>query len=150
MKVRLSLCCSADVRFQENWDAEFEHYYCRKCEKRCETVEVENPCTYCGWNGEVKKRIGYSVECLGCGKPYLTEHDLIVGATYRGKRSRKITNRFHEGFGQHPDRTIVYMSGSQVQYDSYSVALGRHLPLVDKWTFLKWAKELVSLPEKQS
>lgn len=141
MNIRLSQCCRSSLIHHENWDAEFDRIVCKNCGQRCEIITLEDPCTYCGGDGKEGK-------CLSCGKNYLRDSDLHVGGIYRGKRSRAVTNRMHENFGEHPDREIVYIGGDHVQYDSISVRMGRHLPTMGKWEFLRWAKEEI-IPEKK-
>ena len=56
------------------------------------------------------------------------------GRIYRAKRPK--------GCGFPPlcnDRLVVFLSTSRVQYDSPSVAMGRHYPFVDRATFESWA-----------
>jgi len=70
-------------------------------------------------------------------EPELTKEDLVVGATYRGKR-------FVEGpFGGNNDRYILWMSDTKVQYDSDTVRDGANYPTVPIEKFLKWAKKRV-------
>lgn len=93
--------------------------------------------------------------------PALTEADIQVGKVYRGKRRRE--NLFVAG--KYDDRAVVWIGKkwtyrlkdpatgkyylrrsynpgayvTHVQYDSYSVAVGRHLPYTPMASFLKWA-----------
>lgn len=65
--------------------------------------------------------------------------DLKEGGTYRAKR-------FREGlFGNNNDRTILYLNriSGVVQYDSDTVATGRHYPQTTIDAFVRWAKEEV-------
>lgn len=68
------------------------------------------------------------------------ELELIVGRTYEGKRKA--------GVGIFPalvnDRQIKWIGLDEVQYDSPTVAFGRHYPKVTKAAFLKWAKRDVT------
>lgn len=67
----------------------------------------------------------------------MTDLVLKVGGLYRGKRRRQMGT-------YNDDRVIVHISlFGEVQYDSYFVANGRHLPKTTKEKFLRWAKEEV-------
>jgi len=67
---------------------------------------------------------------------------LTVGRVYRGKRIRNC-------HGLVNDRVITWMDAGSVQFDSPSVAIGRHYPAVSKEQFLAWAGRDVTdeLPE---
>lgn len=67
----------------------------------------------------------------------LTKEDLKVGSTYRGKR-------YKECLGFSNDRHILWMSDTEVQYNSDTVKIGWHYPKIDIEKFLRWAKEKVS------
>ncbi len=72
---------------------------------------------------------------------------LIVGRTYRAKRPAPAGTLFDQRVN---DRTIVWIGlFGTVQYDSPSVAFGRHLPKVDEAVFRRWASHDVTdqLPE---
>lgn len=69
-------------------------------------------------------------------KNQLTEKDLKVGKTYRGKRFREI-------LGWNNDRMILWIGDGKVQYDSYTVRDSRRYPTVTIQQFLNWAKEEV-------
>lgn len=60
------------------------------------------------------------------------ELKLEVGRVYRGKRPRNCS-------GLTNDRVITHIGWNHVQYDSPSVAMGRHYPSVTKEAFLTWA-----------
>lgn len=70
----------------------------------------------------------------------LTTADLQVGATYRGKRPRRVGTAADRS-PTYNDRTILWLSGdgSRVQYDGPAVALGRNYPTVSADDFLAWA-----------
>ncbi len=69
--------------------------------------------------------------------------NIKVDKLYRGHRRRKLWN------GEYDDRVIVWVSSdmSMVQYDSYSVGVGRYYPETTMEKFLKWAKEEVTQPD---
>ena len=65
----------------------------------------------------------------------MTELQLKVGTTYRGKRPHRL---FLAGFN---DRTILYISPmGVVQYDGPAIRTGRHYPTTTREKFLRWAK----------
>ncbi|MGV6989623.1 hypothetical protein ACWA5Z_12170 [Testudinibacter sp. P80/BLE/0925] len=70
----------------------------------------------------------------------LTVDDLIVGHIYSAKRKSV------DPFGLVNDRQILYIEKvlGTVQYDSPTVARGRHYPKVSIDKFLRWAKEDVT------
>ena len=72
----------------------------------------------------------------------LTEKDLKVGKTYRGKRFRQLMD-------WNNDRIILWMNDRNVQYDSDTVRDGRNYPTVTIQQFLNWAKEEVVPSEKE-
>lgn len=62
------------------------------------------------------------------------ELTLKVGRSYRGKKPK--------GCGFPPlfdDRSILFIGGGKVQYDSPSVKIGRNYPTVTVEKFLAWA-----------
>lgn len=65
----------------------------------------------------------------------LTEADIEIGKTYRAKRPLKQWDEIVN------DRYVLYVSPRRdfVQYDSETVANGRHYPKVPMERFLKWA-----------
>lgn len=71
----------------------------------------------------------------------LTADDLRVGATYRGKRRRRVT------MTEYNDRTILWMDAERtvVQYDAAAVGMGRHYPRVPMAQFLRWAHSEVEV-----
>jgi hypothetical protein len=73
----------------------------------------------------------------------MTKDDLIVGHVYSAKRSKR------DFFGFLNDRQIKWIGGDMIQYDSPTVAMGRHYPKITMEKFLKWAKEDVTkiMPE---
>jgi hypothetical protein len=73
----------------------------------------------------------------------LKPEDLKVGHWYRAKRP---TKDFFVKVGRN-DRKIVWMSTTQVQYDSDTVRDGRHYPTVSMEEFLKWAAREVTEEE---
>jgi hypothetical protein len=70
----------------------------------------------------------------------LTKADIKVGHTYRGKRFVR------NSWGDTNDRTVIWVNqlGTEVQYDSSSVADGRRFPRVEMDVFLRWAKSDVT------
>lgn len=70
----------------------------------------------------------------------LEAKDIRLNCTYRAKRPKK-------AFGEVVnDRIVLYISPSldRVQYDSDSIAMGRHYPTVPMEKFLKWASHEVA------
>lgn len=73
-------------------------------------------------------------------RPALTDTDIQVGKTYRGKNPAKA------GFYQElNDRTVIHISSyrTTVQYNSSAVADGKHYPRVSMLKFLTWASHEV-------
>lgn len=70
----------------------------------------------------------------------MVELELKAGKYYRAKKPRRT---FDGGFN---DRHILWISreGDQIQYDSYTVAQGRHYPTVTREKFLAWAGEEIT------
>lgn len=71
---------------------------------------------------------------------------LRVGGVYRAKRPAATGSIFSALVN---DRQIMWMNSEMVQYDSPSVADGRHYPKVKIEAFLKWAKEEITLPKDE-
>jgi hypothetical protein len=67
----------------------------------------------------------------------LRPQDIQVGRCYEAKRPRRV-GLFSSVWN---DRAVLWVSpfGTQVQYDSPTVSLGRHYPRVSMEQFLKWA-----------
>lgn len=67
---------------------------------------------------------------------------LKVGHVYRGKRIRNCKGLVN-------DRIIIWMNAEEIQFDSPSVADGRHYPTVSIGKFIAWADRDVTkeLPE---
>jgi hypothetical protein len=63
----------------------------------------------------------------------LKNEELLVGHTYRSNRPR------YNIFNEPDDRYVLWIGGDNIQYDSVSVAMGRHLPVVKIHQFLRWA-----------
>ena len=77
----------------------------------------------------------------------LTAEDIKVGHWYEAKN--------HRGCGggrPNNDRQVVWISSfkENVQYNSDTVANGRHLPMVTMEAFLKWAKREICEEEHES
>ena len=66
--------------------------------------------------------------------------DIIKGHIYRGSRPRPVG--FPEVFD---DRQVLFVSPTQVQYDSPTVRGGRKYPSVDRERFEKWVGEDVTV-----
>jgi len=73
----------------------------------------------------------------------LTEFKIEVGKYYRAKKPLKCAD------GGFNDRYILWVSldGTKVQYNSYTVADGRHYPTVPIEKFLKWAGKEITKEE---
>lgn len=63
----------------------------------------------------------------------LIASDIKLGATYRAKKPIK------NGWGEYNDRTIIYLSANQVQYDGVAVKIGQTRPVISMDKFLSWA-----------
>lgn len=61
--------------------------------------------------------------------------DLIVGATYSGKRPDS------------GERTIQWLRDGVICYSGTTLAYGVRFPTLPVWQFLFWAKECVSFPD---
>lgn len=66
-----------------------------------------------------------------------------AGKYYRAKKPLKCLD------GGFNDRHVLWVSadGTQVQYNSYNVAIGRHYPTVSIEQFLKWAGHEITKEE---
>ena len=67
----------------------------------------------------------------------MNAEEIQVGKWYRGKRF--LSNPI---YGSN-DRIVVWISTDRkkIQYDSDTVHIGRHLPMITMEKFLKWAKQ---------
>lgn len=70
----------------------------------------------------------------------MTELTIEVGKNYRAKKPRKCLD------GGYNDRTVLYIDKFRtiVQYDSPTVANGRHYPKISMEQFVKWAGKEIS------
>lgn len=68
----------------------------------------------------------------------LTAKDIQVGRCYEARRHRRYARLFADVWN---DRQVLWINPlrTQVQYDSPTVADGRHYPRVSMEAFLKWA-----------
>ena len=64
----------------------------------------------------------------------MNPEDLKLGCYYRAKKPQRVAD------GGFNDRKILWISEDlrQIQYDSYTVGLGRHYPTVPIEKFLNW------------
>ena len=69
--------------------------------------------------------------------------DIQAGKYYRAKKPRRCMD------GGYDDRRVLHVDreGQNVQYDSYTVADGRHYPTVPMERFLKWAGKEITKQE---
>lgn len=61
---------------------------------------------------------------------------------YRAKKPKRVDLLFGGEF--YDDRQVVYVSATQVQYDSPTVRWGRKYPTIDRAKFEAWAGEDVT------
>ncbi len=74
-----------------------------------------------------------AIDNLGRKPPQESAIELIPGHIYRAKRPTR--NYLQE----YNDRQIIWVGMIEVQYDSPTVANGRHYPRVSREKFLAWA-----------
>lgn len=65
----------------------------------------------------------------------MTAEDIKAGRLYRGKKPKRVPI-----IDDWDDRVVTWISSDRtiVQYDSYAVANGRHLPKTTMEKFLRW------------
>jgi len=69
--------------------------------------------------------------------------EIIIGHFYRAKKPIKCAD------GGFNDRRVLWISEdhTKVQYDSYSVGIGRNYPTISMEMFLKWAGKEITKEE---